>query len=141
MDVVSEQFLTVVQTLLYMLTQKADPDCSGTLPPPGFHAPVWDELVKEWRKIPVPVHSSVELGPEVISVGRDDLEQDDYTPGGGTDVNSYDFGWDNESPCRQVGVRKFRVSFRPITIKEFYEYWTGGTNERVSGGLPASSVE
>lgn len=133
--------LTSAQTLLYMLVQKADSDGSGAMPPPGIHAPVWDELVKQWNMIPVPVRSSVELGPEILSVGRDDHEPDDYIAEEVTDVKLHNFGWDNESPCRQVGVGKFRVDFRPITVEEFYRFWTGGTNARVSNILPASWVE
>lgn len=141
MDAVPEPILTSVQTLLYMLIQKADPDSSGTLPPPGIHAPMWDELVKQWDIIPPPAHSTVELGPEMISVGRDDRELDDYIADGGADVKSHEFGWDNENPCRQVEVGRFRVNFRPITVEEFYEFWVGGVDERVSNSLPANWVE
>ena len=87
-----------------MLIQKADSDRSGTLPPPGIHTPLWDELVKQWATIPEPVRSSVELGPEMVSVGRDDREPDDYIIETSMDVKSHDFGWDNENPCREVEV-------------------------------------
>lgn len=133
--------LTLAQTLLYMLIQRAYSDCSGTLPPPGIHAPVWDELVKQWNAIPASVHSSIELGPEVISVGRDDCEPDDYITDEGVDVKCHNFGWDNENPCRQVEVGRFRVDFRPITVKEYYGFWEGGVDGRVSNGLPANWVE
>ena len=124
-----------------MLVQKADSDGSGTAPPPGIHAPVWDELVKQWDAIPVPAHSSTELGPEIISVGRDDHEPDDYVAKEFIDVELHSFGWDNENPRRQVEVGKFRVDFRPITVGEFYEFWMSGTNEGVSSILPASWIE
>jgi formylglycine-generating enzyme required for sulfatase activity len=124
-----------------MIIQKADSDCSGTLPPPGTHAPVWGELVKQWNAIPVPQYPSVELGPELILVGRDDCELDDYTADEALEVKSHDFGWDNENPCRQVKVGRFRVDFRPITVKEFYEFWVSGTDERVSNNLPANWVK
>jgi len=140
-DAVPEPILTSIQTLLYMLIQKADPEISGTLPPPGIHAPLWDELVKQWNAIPAPVRLSVELGPEVISVGRDDREVYDYISDESADVKSHDFGWDNENPCRQVEVGRFRVDFRPITIEEFYEFWVGGTSEMVPSSLPANWVE
>ncbi|KAF9651042.1 hypothetical protein BDM02DRAFT_3154603 [Thelephora ganbajun] len=130
-----------IETILYMLIQKADSDCSGTLPPPGIHAPVWDELVKQWGTITAPVQSNIELGPEVIPVGRDDCELEDYIADEGMDVKSHNFGWDNENPSRQVEVGRFRVDFRPITIKEFYEFWMGGTDERASTSLPANWVE
>lgn len=124
-----------------MLIQKAESNCSGTLPPPGIHTPVWGELVRQWSAIPLPVHVSVELGPEVISVGRDDCELDDYTAGEALDVKSHDFGWDNENPRRQVEVGKFKVDFRPITVNDFYNFWVGGTDEKVSSILPANWVD
>ena len=97
--------------------------------------------MKQWRMIPAPMHSSVELGPEMVSVGRDDREPDDYLPRESTDVKFHNFGWDNENPCRQVEVGRFRVDFRPITVKEFYEFWAGGTDEGVPNILPANWVE
>lgn len=124
-----------------MLIQRAYSDCSGTLPPPGIHAPLWDELVKQWKAVPAPVRSSIELGPETISVGRDDRELDDYIVDESMDVKSHDFGWDNESPCRQVEVGRFRVDFRPITVKEFYEFWMGEIDVKVSATLPANWAE
>jgi len=56
-------------------------------------------------------------------------------------VKFHNFCWDNENPCRQVEVERFRVDFRPITVKEFYEFWVGGTDERVSNILPVNWVE
>ena len=123
-----------------MIVQKADSDCSGTLPPPGIHAPLWGELVKQWNTIPPPVHVSVELGPEVILIGRDDCELDDCAADEVSE--NHEFGWDNENPCRQVKVGKFKINFRPITVKEFYEFWVGETYEKkVSSNLPANWVE
>ena len=87
-----------------MLIQEVDPGCSRLLSPPGTHAPMWDELVKEWSMIFTPVHSSVELGPEVISVGRDDCEPDDCIADESTGAESHDFGWD-KNPCWQVDLR------------------------------------
>lgn len=130
-----------MQTLLHMLIQKADSGCSGTLSPPGIYAPAWDELVKQWNTVLAPVHSSVELGPEVVSVGRDDCEADDYITGESKDARSHNFWWDNENPCRQVEIGRFRVDFRPTTIKEFCEFWVGGVNERVLNVLPTNWVK
>jgi formylglycine-generating enzyme required for sulfatase activity len=101
---------------------------------------MWAELVKQWNVIPTPVHPSVTLGPEVIVVGRDDNELDDHTDDNSR-ANYHNFGWDNESPCRNVEVGRFKVEFRPITVKEFYEFWVGGADERVSVNLPANWVE
>jgi len=126
-----------------MLIQKVDSSCSGTLPPPGIHAPAWDELVKRWNMIPALAHSSVELGPEMVSIGRDDREADDYIARESKGVISHDFGWDNENPCRRVGVGRFRVDFRPITghHRRVLRVLGGGVNERVSNILPANWVE
>jgi len=124
-----------------MLIQRADSDGSGTLPPPGIHAPLWDELVKQWSTIPAPLQSSVELGPETILVGRDDRETDDYVADENTDMKLHNFGWDNENPRRQVEVGRFRVDFRPITIKAFYEFWVDGTDEKISNSVPSNWVE
>lgn len=97
--------------------------------------------MKQWDAIPTPVQSSVELGPEVITVGTDDREPGDYIVDESVDVKSHDFGWDNENPRRRVEVGRFRVDFRPITIEEFYEFWVGGTSETASNSLPVSWVE
>ena len=102
---------------------------------------MWDELVKQWNALPAPVHLSIELGPGAIVIGRDDSELDDLTTDDDSDLKSHEFGWDNESPCRQVEVGRFKVDFRPITVKEFYEFWVGGADERVSNNLPANWVE
>jgi len=104
---------------LYILIRKADSSCSETLLSPGIHTQVWSELVKQWNTIPAPVHPSVELGPEVISVGRDNYESDVHIVDETVDVKSLNFGWDNEKSCRQVEVGRFRVDFPPITIEEF----------------------
>lgn len=126
-----------IETLLYMIIQKADSGCSGALPPPGIRAPAWVELVKQWDAIPTPVQRSVELGPEVIALGRDDSEVDDHTA---TDAESHEFGWDNENPRRKVEVGRFKVDFRPITVKEFFEFWMGNADEGAPKNLPASWV-
>jgi hypothetical protein len=84
----------------------------------------------------------VELGPEIVSVGRDDRKADDYITGESKGVEFHDFGWDDENPHRQVEVGRFRVGFRPIAIKDLYEFWVSGINdERVSKILPANWVE
>ena len=119
-----------------MLVQKADADFSGTLQPPVIRAPLWDELVKQWSMIPAPVYSSAELGPDIVSVGRYVRELDDYTAGESADADSHGFGWDNENPCRQVKVGGFRVDFRPIIIKESYDFWVGGADERYQASFP-----
>ncbi|KAF8198039.1 DUF323 domain-containing protein [Pholiota molesta] len=49
-----------VETLLYMLIQKAG--CGGTLPPPGFVVPPWEDLAAQWRS-PPPRRAQPSLSP------------------------------------------------------------------------------
>ncbi|KAJ7128981.1 DUF323 domain-containing protein [Mycena crocata] len=114
-----------VETLLYMLIQRSG---SGTLPPSGFVIPPWDLLKLQWDATPPPSTESVVLGPTTLTLGHNDSEADDFLP------ESY--GWDNESPARQVEVGKFRASWRPVTNKEFLAFWRAGKAE-----LPKSWVE
>lgn len=86
--------------------------------------------MKQLDTIPAPVHPSVELGPEVISVGGNDCESDDRIADENVDVKSHNFKWDKENPCRQAEVGRFR----------FYGFWVGGTDGRESSNLPANWV-
>ncbi|KAJ7188576.1 C-type lectin protein [Mycena filopes] len=79
---------------------------TGTLPPAGFVAPPWDLLKLQW----------------------------DATPPPSTDA-CREYGWDNESPARQVAVGKFKAAWRPVTNKEFLPFWRAGKAE-----LPRSWV-
>jgi hypothetical protein len=125
-----------IETLLYMLIQRADADGRGTLPPPGFPRPSWDELVQEWASVPPPLTSSVTLGPRSLVVGNDDCETDDLLPEFEHQISGHEFGWDNESPRKEVRVEKFRIDFRPVTNCEFYDFWKAG-----NVGMPVSWVE
>ncbi|KAJ7874794.1 C-type lectin protein [Mycena olivaceomarginata] len=120
-----------VETLLYMLIQRAG---TGTLPPSGFVVPPWDLLKLQWDATPAPTTESVVLGPATLILGHDDSEADDVLHEGEAEGRQY--GWDNESPARQVEVGKFRAAWRPVTNKEFLTFWRAGKAE-----LPKSWVE
>ncbi|EJD07989.1 uncharacterized protein FOMMEDRAFT_73812 [Fomitiporia mediterranea MF3/22] len=124
-----------IETLLYMLVQRAG---SGTLPPPGFTTPPWTALAEQWACIPAPSTSSVTLGPAVLVMGHDDAESDDLLPELEDDVQEHEFGWDNESPRREVQVGRFRVDWRPITNGEYFAFWE---QSRTADDIPGSWVE
>lgn len=130
------------ETLLYMLIQRAG---SGTLSPPSFSAPRFVEIAKEWDVeyssfYNSPSGSVVTLGPQKVVLGHDDRESDDLTA---PFDPQHGFGWDNESPHREVEVEKFKISWRPVTNGEFYQYWSAAgqdqTKEKVA--MPASWVK
>ncbi|KAH9480612.1 Ergothioneine biosynthesis protein 1 [Psilocybe cubensis] len=121
------------ETLLYMLIQRAG---SGTIPPPGFVAPPWESLAVTWQEIPAPASSTVTLGPATVSLGHMDFESDDET---NSDVETHEFGWDNETPRRDVYVNQFRIEWRPVTNGEFHQFFFGEGKGKVE--FPASWVE
>ncbi|KAJ7497023.1 C-type lectin protein [Mycena latifolia] len=120
-------------TLLYMLIQRAG---TGTIPPPGFVVPPWELLKLQWDATPAPSTDSVILGPATLTLGHNDSEADDFLPGTELEAEGRQYGWDNESPARQVEVGQFRAAWRPVTNKEFLVFWKAGKAE-----LPKSWVE
>ncbi|KJA21238.1 hypothetical protein HYPSUDRAFT_203205 [Hypholoma sublateritium FD-334 SS-4] len=122
------------ETLLYMLLQRAG---SGTIPPPGFRTPNWPSLAIAWNETAYPETDTVTLGPATVVLGHDDNEDWDATPK--DDIESHEFGWDNEHPRRAVHIREFRIEWRPVTNGEFYRYYNGVGRNQVR--LPASWVE
>lgn len=115
-----------------MLIQRAG---TGTLPPTDFVAPPWDLFKLQWDATPAPSTECVTLGPATVTLGHDDSEGDDFLPGVENAVGR-EYGWDNESPARQVDVGKFRAAWRPVTNKEFLTFWKIGKAQ-----LPRSWVE
>jgi formylglycine-generating enzyme required for sulfatase activity len=116
-----------------MLIQRAG---TGTLPPTGFVVPPWSLLKLQWDATPAPSTESVILGPAMLTLGHDDSEADDFLPNLEHEAEGREYGWDNESPARQVEVGKFRAAWRPVTNKEFLSFWRAGKAE-----LPKSWVE
>lgn len=114
-----------VETLLYMLIQKAGED-GGTRPPPGVPPPDWEALQIQWnrrKELESTQETKVTLGPCVVSVGHDDLEADDYqseTLYG----EEHEFGWDNEHPKRDLEVKKFTIERKPISNGEYHQFWS-----------------
>ena len=104
----------------------------GTLPPYGFAPPPWSSLADSWDNAPVPPSSTVQLGPETITLGHDDFENEDASKA----VENHEFGWDNEHPKRQVDIGEFRIEWRPVSNGDFYEFYKAGGSEKVA--LPKS---
>lgn len=119
-----------------MLLQRAG---TGTLPPPDFTRPNWASLEAIWKAAPKPKSSTVTLGPATVSLGHDDIEADDDEPSKSLQVDGHEFGWDNESPKRDVQVEEFRIDWRPVTNGDFYEFYKNGGQDKVK--FPASWVE
>ena len=105
-----------------MLIQRAG---TGTLPPPGFTAPPWEILMRQWSTIPPPSTQTVLVGPATLSLGHHDSEADDQNLRVVEDVKGHTFGWDNESPERHVTVGAFKAEWRPISNHEFLQFWMG----------------
>ncbi|KAG1742298.1 uncharacterized protein EDB91DRAFT_1279204 [Suillus paluster] len=121
------------ETLLYMLLQRAG---TGTIPPLDFSPPHWESLTAQWQAAPKPVAPAVEIGPSTVTLGIDDIEEEDTDPAKRYDVAGHTFGWDNESPSRLVEVKAFRIEWRPVTNGEFYEFYKGAGQGKVK--FPAS---
>lgn len=126
------------KTLLYMLLQGVDKP-NGTLPPPGFAAPHWDALSTQWSRIPKPNSEIVSLGPTTLTIGHDDPEKLDTSPELSTKLAGHEFGWDNEHPRREVKVGEFKISWRPVSNGEFYEFYEGAGKGKVD--FPASWIK
>ena len=100
----------------------------GTLPPPGFTPPPWSALTDSWDKAPLPPSPTVKLGPETVTLGHDDSENDDASK----EVEDHEFGWDNEHPRRQIDVGEFKIEWRPISNGDFYEFYNSGGSGKVA---------
>lgn len=122
------------ETLLYMLLQRAGFP-GGTIQPPGFATPPFEQLAESWNSAPQPSETSVTLGPATVVLGHDDPEGDDDT----LTVVGHEFGWDNEHPRREVQIEKFRIEWRPVTNGEFHSFFQGAGHGKVK--LPSSWVE
>lgn len=123
------------ETLLYMLLQRAG---TGTIPPPGFAEPDWQSLAAAWDAEPRPESEIVTLGPEMVSIGHDDLEADDDKTSKVSEPDHHEYGWDLEHPERKLEVQQFKISWRPVTNGEFYEFYLGQEGDKIE--LPASWV-
>ena len=128
-----EHETTHAETLLYMLLQRAG---TGTIPPLGFAIPAWESLKASWDLIPPPRSETVALGPATVSLGHDDSEIGDETA---TNIENHEFGWDNEHPRRTVQVGQFKISWRPVTNGELYNFYVSEGKDKIK--LPATWVK
>nr|BBF98358.1 putative ergothioneine biosynthesis protein 1 [Pleurotus citrinopileatus] len=126
-----------LETLLYMLFQAAG---NGTIPPQGFTRPPWKSLAANWSAAPKIQDTTVVLGPETITLGHDDSEDQDDDPAYAHDAKDHEFGWDNERPKRQVHVGQFKIEWRPVTNGQFLEFYQTH-KDRDGIQYPASWVE
>ena len=94
----------------------------GTLPPSGFTPPPWSALADGWNKASLPPSPTVKLGPETITLGHDDSENNDASK----EVEDHEFGWDNKHPKRRVDVGEFRIEWRPVSNGDFYKFYNSG---------------
>ncbi|KAF9242656.1 hypothetical protein BU15DRAFT_86836 [Melanogaster broomeanus] len=124
------------ETLLYMLLQRAG---TGTIPPPDFTPPPWESLLGSWNAAPKPATPTIVIEATTVTLGIDDIEAEDTDLSKSLDVAGHVFGWDNESPSRQVSVDTFRISWRPITNGEFFEFYNGSGNGKTK--FPASWIK
>ncbi|WAQ82045.1 hypothetical protein PtA15_2A358 [Puccinia triticina] len=114
-----------LETLLYMLQQT-----DFVNHPPGFTPPDWHSLAREWDST-VEAQTG-EFGlieystPQTITVGHDDLEQDDSSKPFSED---HEYGWDNESPSREVEVKPFKLEATTITNQEYLEFVLQGLSD------------
>lgn len=117
-----------------MLIQRAG---TNTLPPPGFTIPPWQALADQWNAVFPPSTPTVTIGPAAITMGHDDCEGDDLSPGVTEVVDGHAFGWDNESPARVVEVKAVKMEWRPVSNAEFLQFYKD--NNQVE--MPASWVD
>ena len=110
--------------MLYILIQRAG---TGTIPPPDFIPPPWESLAASWNAAPKPTSPTVVVEATTLTIGIDDLESEDSDPVKSLKVNGHVFGWDNESPKREVAVDAFRIDWRLITNGEFFEFYKRAT--------------
>lgn len=122
-----------LETLLYMLIQS---DLSR--PPRGFVAPDWNLLSRQWDEADrrqggkEARESTLNFKADLVTLGHDDKDQEDFIhvasrPSSNIDdlneqLGSPEFGWDNESPKRQVSTEAFSITAAPVTNGDYLEY-------------------
>lgn len=106
------------ETLLYMLIQSP-----ATRPPSCIAMPKWDVLAKRWEA------ESAENSNEVlripagkVTMGHNDVEDDDDKFQSPSDWANHEFGWDLENPQIQVEVKAFKVDVMPISNADYLSF-------------------
>lgn len=107
-----------LETLLYMLVQSPN-----ILPPKGVATPSWKLLLRKGDALPSinPLSEApfIKISGGSVTLGHNDSESGDFSMNANETLQ---FGWDNESPERQVDVTAFEIQSRPITNGEYYAY-------------------
>lgn len=114
-----------LETLLYMLVQSPN-----IHPPRGVSVSSWT-IQETLSSAP-----SCTIDTGTVSIGHDDIERldkSDEALESGTG-----FGWDNESPQRQVSVDRFSIQSRPVTNGEYLLYLK---ENGLANRLPASWID
>ncbi|WVN89348.1 uncharacterized protein L203_104571 [Cryptococcus depauperatus CBS 7841] len=117
------------ETILYMLAQSP-----LTKSPSVVKDPVWDILVNQWAANKSE-NKVLEITGGEITLGHDDVEEDDKEYPTVQDWENHEFGWDNESPKAIQQVKPFRIDSLPVTNNEYRKYlqaegiWDKLTNE------------
>lgn len=94
-------------------------------PAPGFNAPDWAALAESWnRQVALEKRADADLtvsyGDSTISIGHDDF---DHLDGVSPFETSYAFGWDNETPKRDVRVPAFKISKLVISNADYLAFY------------------
>jgi uncharacterized SAM-dependent methyltransferase/formylglycine-generating enzyme required for sulfatase activity len=107
-----------LETLLYMLVQSPN-----LLPPKGVATPSWKLLLRKNDRLPsiTPLSDApfIKVPGGTVTLGHNDSEANDLLMNANKTLQ---FGWDNESPERQVEISTFEIQTRPITNGEYYAF-------------------
>eukprot|EP00210_Caulerpa_lentillifera_P000667 g644.t1 len=123
LHLVAEHEIMHTETLLYMLVQSKS--IRLLTPKPEFlHQQSEGLRPAQW----------IRVSADVIKIGRNDNEQDDFSKEPSKD---HQFGWDNESPERQIAVNAFQIQSRPVSVQEYVEF-LNSLNVFDSDLIPAS---
>ncbi|KZT50868.1 hypothetical protein CALCODRAFT_443939 [Calocera cornea HHB12733] len=134
---VFEHEIMHLETLLYMLIQVAG-EPNGSQFPPGFAAPPFASLAKEWAAFPPAANPvpTLLLEAGTITVGHNDVETEDHSVTDDSWKETHEFGWDNESPERVVSHGSVRIEVTPVTNGQYRTWW-----EQSGRPIPTSWVE
>eukprot|EP00210_Caulerpa_lentillifera_P000661 g638.t1 len=123
LHLVAEHEIMHTETLLYMLVQSKN--IRLLTPKPEFlHQQSEGLRPAQW----------IRVSADVIKIGKNDNEQDDFSKEPSKD---HQFGWDNESPERQIAVNAFQIQSRPVSVQEYVEF-LNSLNKFDSNLVPAS---
>lgn len=107
-----------LETLLYMLIQSPN-----ILPPKGVAAPSWKITAKPTRLSPLNPAPTIKILDGSVMLGHNDDESSDMLVDRKIRKGaSSQFGWDNETPQRQIKFENFEIQTRPVTNGEYYQY-------------------